>query len=158
MACDCLALVALICLNQPARIEILQSPMMSGAVVDIDHLRIESIVSSDNITPADISIMKRECLDGGCFHYSRVCSGTIDVYRCDIYYVLPGESSLKRFSLLGEEGEVLKGRHEISFSPFSGNSMPISELSFDNGLGRAPSCLPRSGCTPSLRQPAEAPK
>lgn len=97
---DCLALVAAICLNETAMIEVDRSGGGTSAVIDIRRGRIVSQISSDNLLIADREKMFEYC-SRECFHYSQKCDIIERRYVCDIYYIEKGKSYVKILTISG---------------------------------------------------------
>lgn len=146
MSITCLAIAATVCVAQPASIELHSNTLTTGATIKIDDATIESIISSDNIIPANLSIMKEVCQNGSCFHYTRHCEPQGSQYGCNFYYSVGANRTLRKISFIGKEGIILALLRKVGFSPVAGEGIPFSELSYDNGRGGAPSCLRRNGC------------
>jgi hypothetical protein len=143
---NCLAVAAYICVSQPSSVEIFVNSNMSGATIKSGDVEIESITESDNLTPANLFVMKRRCLGSSCIHYTMHCDQGGNGYECTFYYVIDPSYILKRISFTGAKDKVALVLSKVGFAVWGEEVIPFSDLNYDNGMSGAPSCLPRKGC------------
>lgn len=141
----CLIFVAPLCINSSARV----TPINTGGGVQVNimtqRVNISVRMSSDNMTPADLSIMQRSCLGQSCFYHTMHCRWSRHS-QCVMYYVEPNSVVLRRMHFSGTPSDIAAAFSRLRVA-FGNDTAPISELLYDNGREDAPSCLPRSGCT-----------
>jgi hypothetical protein len=86
MSSECLALVAAICLNQNASVEVVSDSIWGGARIAVDGTQITSIVRSDSGVFPDRRRMHRYCMAEKCLYYHVYCAQEGARYFCRISY------------------------------------------------------------------------
>lgn len=136
---SCLALVASICLNRPAEIELVQGWSWGGAKIVTGNLRITSTMGTDNHQLPDNSQVQKICISGKCFRYSRHCFVSMEEMHCKYYYVTDASPLLKEIEIVGPTmADIDKSWPGLSFAPYSDIRVGFDTLTFDNGSDMPP--------------------
>lgn len=86
MAVSCLAIVALICIDQNADIDVVSNSIWRGARIRIGSVETVSIIRSDSPLAPDRRRMSRYCSEGSCVYYHCYCDSSIGNINCRISY------------------------------------------------------------------------
>lgn len=149
MPINCLVLAAAICVDQPAEVKVFTGTTLTGASIRTDDLSIESTINSDQILPANLSVMHKACSASGCYYYFVYCAPENDAKSFFIYYTdRKSNYSLRSIELRMPSAKNLSSYTNIYFSPVTGYFIRFSDLTRDDGSKKNPICLPRQGCTP----------
>lgn len=146
MITSCLAIAAYLCINQPAKVDLFKSTIITGISVDVSGVNIESISSSDGMAMANIEAMKKVCGKDGCFYYNRYCEESEKNFKCEIAFAFKQYGALRTIKISGPKAKVIDFDYQVYFSPFPGTQLRFQDLSFDNGKNGFVACLPRRGC------------
>lgn len=115
---SCLAIIASICLSQPATAKLTSSTVWTGAEIELDGVSIRSEVGSDNIIDADHRKMAKACSKGTCVWYWMRCEAEKARQHCQVYYAWPGTSSLRRIDLRYDtEDQLARATRYVSLVP-----------------------------------------
>jgi hypothetical protein len=143
----CLALVAAVCLNQDARVEIITSSIWTGARIEIGGVTITSIVRTDAGVFPDRRRMSRYCVNRRCIYYHAYCAVEGSGHLCRISYNERGDAFSRRLEILAPDSTQMAttfGQLWIA-APRTGWLFPLSDLGERNSAPYPPWCRPREG-------------
>ena len=147
---ECLALVAGVCLNQNAQVQIATSSIGAGAMINIGDVTIESVVRTDAGVFPDRRRMSRYCFDGGCIYYHVYCEAEGERYACGITYNESEDQFSRRLKIVGPgRSEMADVWNDLRIASPSGNRLfPLAGLRERSTAPNAPWCRPREdrGC------------
>ncbi|MEA3030029.1 MAG: hypothetical protein QOG13_1354 [Sphingomonadales bacterium] len=150
---DCIAVVALLCLNEPAAIEVEASSVWSGAHITIGDVRITSVVSSDYMPGSDWRRMQRQCVGTECLYYHLYCAPDDGRYNCNLNYVRAGDEYSRDLELSAGTQEELWATYDRLGVIFPGGDtpVPLSLMRRTSPERNVPFCRRREdpGCRPS---------
>lgn len=150
MLLECLSIVAAICVNENAVIELHKDSDWTGATIVIDDVQITSMIASDVMMFPDRRRMTRYCVSEECIYYYLYCSAEGVMKSCTLSYNQEGDSYNRELRISAstyEQMETVSRRLRLlprrGQSPFS-----ISALSQRNSQRDPPYCRPSedSGC------------
>ena len=136
---SCLAIIASICLNGSAEIELVRGWPWSGARITAANVTIASTLGTDNRQVPDDSQMEKLCATGKCFRYSRHCSVIMEETHCKYYYASDMSPYLREIEMTGPSmAEIEKSWSNIAFAPYPDLRIGFDRLTFDNGSDLPP--------------------
>lgn len=136
---SCLALVASVCIIGPAKIEVVQNTIWTGARIQAGHVNIVATAASDNLQMGDPSSMEVRCVSGKCFRYTRRCMDLKGEARCKFYYDTTDLPYLREIEFIGSNlDEIRKTWSVVRFAPYNGIRVEFGDLRFDNGSESPP--------------------
>lgn len=103
---DCLALVASICINQSAQIEVVREAGWVGAAIILTTGKITIESSGDAIDYASRKDVVERCAKS-CFIYSQECDSDVGTLRCVIYFASDYSKRMRRLVIESATEEKL---------------------------------------------------
>ena len=147
---ECLALVAAICLNQSAKVEVISDSIWSGARIEVDGAEIISVIRSDSGLFPDRRRMSRYCSGSTCVYYHAYCTGEGQRYLCKIFYNQPGDGFSRMLEIRVADQSSMTSLLERLHLAVPGAQHLISLAAFRERShdSSSPWCRPRedSGC------------
>ena len=142
---QCLAIVAGVCLNAPATIELGSDSIWTGARIKLDTALVISTIRSDNIAFPDRRRMKRYCTKTSCTSYYRYCNRSDDKYICTIYYNRGRDDYNKTVSIeAADAGAVNAALSRLALVENSSAALvPLAKLSSEGAGPVPPYCRPK---------------
>ncbi len=92
----CLVVVASICANNNADIEVRNEASWEGAVIESGNLVVMSEVRSDNLVTPNFEELEKWCLDKVCANYHKICEELDIVTKCTVNYAFDGDLYYKK--------------------------------------------------------------
>lgn len=142
----CLAVVAALCVNDTATVNISPGPGWVGAVVTLKRVKITSTISSDAIISPYKKSMQELCLNGACTFYKGYCGQSKRKYTCNVWYSFDGVASLRRVEITGDQTSVLSVRGRVKLVRSADTMFPLSAFHYDASDDLPPTCYVRQGC------------
>lgn len=139
----CLALVASLCITDPAEIRIRKDSLVVAATIQIEGVQIHSTVTSDNIQIPNRRKMQEVCRRKRCFRYSWICNERESSVICELYYEIDNSGRLRRIEVVSPDfAQLTPALHRLKFAPYPDYILPFDDLCLRQG-GDPPICLPR---------------
>lgn len=136
---DCVALIASICINGPANVELVQNTVWSGARISIGGVNIISSLGSDNLQAPDTRQMSEHCVSKKCIKYTRACRSVNSGFQCKVYYVTKHLTYMREINFeAASMKEIENSWLAVYFVPYDRVRVNFQDLSFDNGSDLPP--------------------
>lgn len=142
---ECLALVAGVCLNQSANVELNATSLWRGARIMVEGVVITSVVQSDTPVLPDRRQMSRYCMDSECINYHINCSEEYMKQVCRVWYLSPTDSFAKELEISADSVALMNAAFAmLRVAVFqSGKLVRLAELEVRSPSRYPPICRPR---------------
>lgn len=124
---ECLALIASICINESAEIQVVYGAGWSGATISTSTSMITSEYAGDTINYASRNDMDKVC-DRVCIIYSQQCAEELSSYRCVIYFSRDIHEPLRRLTIESKTPSLLASIKGSAKLCLDGRCFLLSEL------------------------------
>lgn len=125
---ECLALIAAICLNQTAEVELRRDGSGTGAYIKLRDGEIISEIASDVLISPDRKLMHKVCRSE-CLYHAQNCSENSSGSTCIIYYLNTGDVYLKRIELSAKSAKDIQSIKRSVDICLSTGCLRLSDLS-----------------------------
>ena len=150
MPFECLALVAAICLNQNASVEVVSDSIWGGARITVDSTQIRSIIRSDSGVFPDRRRMQRYCMGEKCLYYHAYCAQEGERYFCRISYNEAADRFSRRLEIYSpDRGQMAASLRRLRLAIAGGRYLfPLSGFRETSSAPYPPWCRPHEdrGC------------
>lgn len=148
---DCLAIVASLCLDQSANLELKRGTVWSGAKITIGDVEIISTASADSVITPYIPLMHRICDKKKCIFYKSYCDTQDGRCICTVWFTFYRDMYLRKLEISGPNTAVLDIKKRVNLVRAPNFMVPLSQLSLMSRDSSPPVCRSRSACS-SLRR------
>lgn len=150
MLAECLALVAAICLDESARVEVISDAFWVGARIEVDGAEITSVIRTDAGLFPDRRRIPRYCAASTCIYYHAYCAQEGERYFCRISYFYGRNLIDRALEIYAQDQSTmtgLLGRLRLAV-PGATRLLPLSVFRERSATPSTPWCRPREdrGC------------
>jgi hypothetical protein len=144
---NCLAAAASLCIMDSASVQLTRSTIWSGAIIQIEGVRVESVFSTDSVVMPQIGDMNVLCSDSEtCTYYRGNCSTNEEERVCTLWYTFGEQMALRKIELRGAEDQIEHVLPRLKLVRSEDALIGLSELSYDATDALPPTCRTRQGC------------
>lgn len=138
---ECLVIAANLCVNQSADVSSFIKWNGSGARIEVEGIKIDSLISSDQIFYLDQSKLPSACSGSSCIKYHRHCTEKNDLITCVIYYANQPRQYAKRITVSYlSNNHIVNEIDKISLVVEGGHLIPLSKFSISGSSDIPPVC------------------
>jgi hypothetical protein len=129
---NCVAIVAGVCVNEPAKVNIVQSGTWTGVTLRIRGVRVSSEFSADSVSYPGPKTMTKLCQSGECLFYRGECRRSRQRINCSLWYSYNEEIPLRKIELAGGLHRMPAALRSLKLIRSSNVSIPLSRFNFIN--------------------------
>jgi len=140
---QCLAIIAGLCVNQSAHVELDRQGLWSGADISINRSQLSVVANSDSLPFPDRRKMAKACVEGGCIYYHRHCEDKNAELICRISYNQIWWHHNRQIVVHSPSREAMEADlHSINLVIGEGAAIALNDLSTTAETELPPFCRP----------------
>lgn len=140
---SCLAVLASICLNGEASVDIRDSSIWSGAIIRYRGTAITSETYSDNMLLPYSPETHRHCSRRTCLSYQGHCGDAGTQYTCTLWYSFNRAMPLRKVTVTGDRGAVTSAMGQLRLVRSADVLVRLSAFRYDAPDDLPPLCRVR---------------